>query len=428
MGAAAVYRTAPAEGLPLSRSRVGVMPGERLAVVTMAGTVAMLPLLVPAGPANIAPVDALIALSIVTCLLWAGRSGHRWRVPYVVPVVLLLAGGAIGGMLGPVPRSAVIALVQDGVLIVWCWAVVNLAHRAANLRLLMTTWAYSSIVWATLVFVGLATGTRALTGQIERQGTRVHLTLADPSYAANYLLLSLFVMWAIGRPRRAWLRRSAYVLLIAAMVPTGSNSGMLSLIVGVGVATAVGAYRRHGIVPAASAAAAVAVVGFLLVSGFNLRGVEERAAGSPHAFVRDGIGRGTSVDQRSMLVGESLPLYRSAPPLGQGPVSTKARLRAQQAPFIKEAHNDYLAALIERGAVGFLGVAILVAALLRRALSVAGGPLANGFASVVLRPNALAGAIAAVLVVSVVYEIFHVRHVWTMFAFVAALSIWGGRE
>jgi O-antigen ligase len=428
MGAAAVHRTAPAEALPLRWSDAGVVWDERLALVTMACTVAMLPLLVPKGPANVAPVDALIALSILTCLMWAGRSGHLWRLPYVIPVVLLLAGGAIGGILGPVPRSAVIALVQDGVLIVWCWTVANLAHRAANLRLLMTTWAYSSIFWATLIFVGLATGTRALTGQIERQGTRVHLTLADPSYAANYLLLSLFVMWAIGRPRRAWLRRSAYVLLIAAMVPTGSNSGMLSLIVGLGVAAAVGVYRRHGLVPATSAMAAVAVVGFLFVSGVNLRAVEERAADSRHAFVRDGIGRGTSVNQRSMLLSESLTLYRSEAPLGQGPVSTKARLRLQQAPFIKEAHDDYLAALIERGALGFLGVAILVAALLRRALSVAGSRLANGFDSVVVRPNALVGAIAAVLVVSVVYEIFHVRHVWTLFAFVAAVSIWGSRE
>ena len=414
---------APAFGVRGSRA----LQGERPALIAAAVAVAMLPLLVPAGPANIAPVDALIATALVACLLWGGTSGHRWRFPYVVPVVLLLAGGALGGMIGPVPRAAVIALAQDAVLIAWCWAVANLSASAANLRVLTATWAYSGIGWASLVFVGLATGSTALTGQIERQGTRVHLTLADPSYAANYLLLSLMIMWATGRPRRTGLRRAAYVLMIAAMVPTGSNSGMLSLLVGLTVAAALGIHRRHGLLPATSALALLTVGGFLLATNLSLAAIEERAHGSRHAFVRDGIGRGTSVDQRSMLAGESLTLYRSGSPLGEGPVSTKPRLRLQQAPFVKEAHNDYLAAIIERGALGFVGVALLVAALLRRSLRVGTGALADDFAAAVPRPNALAGAVAGTMAVSLVYEIFHVRHVWTLFAFVAALSIWGRR-
>jgi len=423
MGAAAVTGGGAA-ALPLRRA----LEGERLALATAAATVAMLPLLVPKGPANVAPVDALIAAAVLACLLWAGRSGHRIRAPYAVPVVLLLAGGAVGGLVGDVPRAAVIALVQDGMLIVWCWTVANLSHTAAGLRTLTSAWVYASIVWASLVFVGLATGTTALTGQIERQGTRVHLTLADPSYAANYLLLSLMLMWATGRPRHRWLRRAACLLMVAAIVPTGSNSGMLSLFVAVGVAAAVGVYRRHGIMLATSALALLLLVGALLVAGIDRRAIEDRAAGSPHAFVRDGVGRGTSVNQRSMLLGESLALYRDGSPLGEGPVSTKERLRRQQAPFVKEAHDDYVAALIERGALGFLGVTLLVAGLLRRVLLVTRARLADDFAAVVVRPNALVGAVCGCLVVSVVYEIFHVRHVWTLFAFVAALSIWGVRD
>lgn len=411
--------------LPLRAGTAAAIDGERLALVATAAAVAMLPLLVPAGPANIAPVDALIAVAIATCLMWAGASRHRVRFPYVVPVGLLLAGGALGAIVGPVPRAGIVAIVQDLVLIVWCWAVANIASRAENLNVLLATWAYSAIGWASLVFVGLATGTTALTGQIERQGTRVHLTLADPSYAANYLLLSLMIMWATGRPRRRPLRYGAYVLVVAAMVPTGSNSGMLSLMVAVIVAMVVGVYRRYGMAAATSALALLAVVGSLLVAGIDLTGIQERAHGSRHAFVRDGIGRGTSVNQRSMLVSESLTLYRDGSPLGEGPVSTKPRLRAAQAPFVKEAHDDYLAALIERGALGFLGVVMLVAALARHGARLARGELTRGFAAVVVRPNALIGAVAGTMVVSVVYEIFHVRHVWTLFAFVAALSLWG---
>jgi len=45
----------------------------------------------------------------------------------------------------------------------------------------------------------------------------------------------------------------------------------------------------------------------------------------------------------------------------------------------------------------------------------------------VVRPNALAGALAGTLVAMTVYELLHVRHVWTLFAVVAAVSIWGRR-
>jgi hypothetical protein len=424
MGTAAAHRP----GGPALHLMVGApaaIHGERVALGATAVAVAMLPLLVPAGPANIAPVDALIAVAIAACLMWAGTSRHRARFPYVVPVGLLLAGGAAGAIVGPVPRAGIIALVQDVVLIVWCWAVANIASRAGNLRILLATWAYSAIGWASMVFIGLATGSTALTGQIERQGTRVHLTLADPSYAANYFLLSFMIMWATGRPRRRPLRYAAYVLVIAAMIPTGSNSGMLSLLVGTIVAVVLGIHRRHGVAPAATALALLAIVGYVLVAGVSLTEIQERAHGSRHAFIRDGIGRGTSVNQRSMLMTESLALYRDGSPLGEGPVSTKPRLRAAQAPFVKEAHDDYLAALIERGVLGFLGVVLLVAALARYGLLLARARLADGFAAVVVRPNALVGAVAGTMVVSVVYEIFHVRHVWTLFAFVAALALWG---
>jgi O-antigen ligase len=275
------------------------------------------------------------------------------------------------------------------------------------------------------VFVGLATGTTLLTGQIERQGTRVHLTLADPSYAANYLLLTFMIIWATGRPRRRILRHAASILVVAAMVPTGSNSGVMSLLVGVTVAVVIGIYRRYGIGPAASTLAVLAVGGYLLATGLSLVDIQERAHGSRHAVIRDGIGRGTSVNQRSMLMGESVALYRDGSPFGTGPVSTKPRLRIAQAPFVKEAHDDYLAALIERGVVGFAGVVILVAILARHGLRIARGGLSPPFAATVVRPGALVGAVAGTMVVSVVYEIFHVRHVWTLFAFLAAVSIWG---
>jgi hypothetical protein len=98
------------------------------------------------------------------------------------------------------------------------------------------------------------------------------------------------------------------------------------------------------------------------------------------------------------------------------------------APFEKEAHDDYVAALIERGVLGFLGIILLVVILARRTLFSATGNLTEGFAKVVIRPNALAGAVAGTLVAGTVYELLHVRHVWTLFGLVTALAIWGTKR
>ena len=400
--------------------------GEGVALKVTAVAVALLPLAVPQGPANTAPIDLFVAAAVATCLLWATAVGFRCRFPYVIPVMLALVGGVVGALVGPVPTSGAVALVQDVVLIAWCWALVNIAHSAANLRLLLTVWVYSAIGWAVLAFIGLATGSTLLTGQIERQGTRLQLTLADPSYTANYFFISIMIMWATRRPRRRVMRLAAYALLLSAIAATGSNSGIVAVVIGTVIATILGTYRRFGAASAIAAFAFILLTGIGLASTVSLADIQAKAHDSRYSFVRQGIGRSTdSAGQRESLLSESIRLYRSGNPLGEGPVSTKPRLRREQAPLIKEAHDDYLAALVERGPIGFVGILVLVSSLGIRGLLVARRRLASGFGAVVAKPNALVGAVGGTLVASTVYELLHVRHIWALFAFVAVLSIWG---
>jgi hypothetical protein len=410
------------------RAMAGRRQGERLAVLTTAVAVGLIPLAVPAGTANAAPIDLLMAIAIGACLFWAGSTGHKWRFPYGIALVLFLAGGALGGLVGPVPRLGAIALAQDVWLLAWCWAVVNIAKSPSNLKTLLTTWAYSSIGWAIVPFIGLAIGSAALTGRTANQGGRIQITLADPSYAANYLFISIMIMWAIGRPRQRVFRYGAYALLLTVIAMTGSNSGVVAVIVGTVVAATLGIYRRSGFVPATTALAFIVLAGYVAASQISLQTIQNNAHDSRYAFVRNGIGRGTSFEQRGQLLQESITLYRTGNPLGEGPVSTKPRLHKEMAPFEKEAHDDYVAALIERGALGFLGLALLVVILARRTLFSATGDLTEGFAKVVIRPNALAGAVAGTLVAGTVYELLHVRHVWTLFGLVTALAIWGTKR
>src|SRR5262249_59582365 len=77
------------------------------------GGLAGIPVLRPSLPGNSSPVDLLIGLGIAATLAWAISTNQRVHVPYVVPVGILMAGGAIGGLAGPAKGLSLLQLVQD---------------------------------------------------------------------------------------------------------------------------------------------------------------------------------------------------------------------------------------------------------------------------------------------------------------------------
>jgi hypothetical protein len=398
----------------------------RLPAAITAAAVALLPVTVPRGPGNVGPADVLIVLAIGAWLFSAATSGERLRFPYALGLGLLMVGGAIGGLAGPVPSAGVLALIQDLLRAGWAWAVVNVCRTPGAASLVLRTWAYSSIGWAIVLFAGLAAHVPAVTGQIPTEGSRTALTFADPNIFANYLFISAMIVCATARPRRRWLRTAACVLLIAALVTTGSNSGLVSVAVGVVVAVVVGVYRRTSLVAAIATAVCLTVAFGGAMSLVSLRSIQQRAYTSGYAVLRDGIGRGqASVNERSKVLSESLGLYAQGGATGEGPVSTKPRLVAAQVAYPKEAHDDYFAALLERGLIGAVGLAIFIPSLVTRTASLIRRTAEPFGAAVLPAPNALVAAVAGTMVTMTVYELLHVRHVWALFAMVAACSVWG---
>jgi hypothetical protein len=397
-----------------------------LPVVMTAAAVVVLPVTVPRGPGNVGPADILIVMAVAAWLFSAATTGERLRFPYALGLGLLMVGGAIGGLAGPVPSAGVLALIQDLLLAAWAWAVITVCRTPLAASLFLRTWAYSSIGWAILLFAGLAAHVPALTGQISSEGSRNALTFGDPNVFANYLFISAMVICAAGRPRRRWLRWAAYVLLIAGLMTTGSNSGLVSVGVGAGVAVVLRAYRRGSLVSAIATTLCLTVALGGALSLISLHSIQERAYTSGYAVLRDGIGRGqASVNERSKVLSESLGLYADGGAAGAGPVSTKPRLEAAQVPYPKEAHDDYFAALLERGLIGAVGLAILIASLVARTGSLIRRRSEPFGAAVLPVPTALVAAVAGTMVTMTVYELLHVRHVWALFAIVAACAIWG---
>lgn len=399
---------------------------EKLALAASAIGVAMLPVLQPLGPGNVSPVDALIALALLMTLVWAGSLHHPIRLPYALSVGVIMVGGIIGALAGPVPTAGLLAVVQDLVLLAWCAALANLARTPHALRILLETWVWSSIAWAALLLVALAVGAEAISGITASEGGRTSLTFGDPNYSANYFVISMMIICATRRPSQRAARIGAYALLLVSWGLAGSNSGLVSLSVALVVIALLSTFRKWGVVPMVGLAGLLLVAAYGVATTVNLGEIQQSARFSTSRVVRDWVGRSAeSSNARQTLFRESVDLYYGGGLLGQGPVSTKTRLAAAQEPYVKEAHDDYLASLLERGLIGALGLLLLISAIIARTFAGVGRPLATGFADILPRPNALAGAVLGCLVAGFVYELLHVRHVWALFAIIAGLYLWG---
>lgn len=402
--------------------------GGRLALGATCVAVAMLPLVTPRGPGNAAPVDGLIVVAIVVSLLWLASAARVLKWPFGIAVGLSVAAGALGAIVGPVPGNGAVALFQDLTLFCWCVVVVNVAASPHATHTILKTWAACGTGWAMVLVLAVLSGNPAIAGVTARNGARAALTFGDANLAASYFFLSLMIVWAVQWPVRRAPRLIAYLLLVLALVMTGSNGGMFVLVLGAAVAGAVGVARRSGAIAGVAVAALFTAAAGASVLVVDPDAIQTKARASSVPLIRDSIGRAAdSVGDREALLSQTVDLYREHGGLGGGPRSTKATLTKLEAPFVKEAHNDYVAALTERGVLGVVALTLLVGSILYRVGKVGFGEPIGGFDGVVARPGALVGAAVGTLTAATFYEVLHFRHLWTLLALIAAVQIWGRR-
>lgn len=417
--------TAPA---PPSGSvgRPALARGDVLATA-MGFTTCLLPFLDPAGPGNTAPADAGIALCVVLAVLWAAREHLPIRLPYLVGVAGLVLGGAFAAYISAAPIGAALVLIQDLLLLAWAVALALGRHNPAVIAAVTVAWCRTATIYSGAMSVAYLLGVDAMAGVSAKDGVRASYTFGDPNLAANYLVVSLFVIAACKHPRSPGVRRIAYVMVLLAIGFTGSNGAMLTLLVGLVLAFTVTRYRRHGAVAGAAALAMTALIGGLMVGlvmpRVDLGQIRERAAGSV-PLLRDSFGRsGNSSSERVTIIREGASLFLQGDAAGYGPARTKASLAATQAPYVKEAHNDYLATLLERGLIGAIGLLLLGVAVLVRCLRLVFGTLPKAYAELVPRPWLLAVVGPVMATAAGFYEILHFRHLWTWLGLVAALVL-----
>lgn len=397
---------------------------QRTAMLALTAAFIFQPILRPARPGNSSPVDIFTVASIVTAAIWATSSHQKLRAPYIIPVFLILAAGAASGLACLLPGTSVLALADDLLLFAWCTTVVNVLSSPRAMRWALAAWSWSGIFWAGLVVAAWLGHITPLEGLLPADGNRVLFTFGDPNYASTYWDTTIFVVCAARTPGKRWMRVIGYLLLGGALALTESNGGTLALGTGVFFLLLVRAYRKRGW----AGSVAVALVIGLSVGGFftavPLNSIRQWAAASNQPFLVNSIGRSAqSSAERSQLIRESEQLYeRSYGVLGLGPASTKPLLTRWLYPYANEAHDDWLAALVEGGVIGLFGLILLVCSVAARAGPVVRHPLSARYAAAVPVPAALVAGLLALGVNSFYEEILHFRFLWALLGVIAVLG------
>jgi hypothetical protein len=377
----------------------------------------------PSGPGNSSPVDVFIGVTIVATLVWALQSRLPLHLPYAIPAGILFAAGAIAGLAGPFPDLSLLQLFQDLVLFAWCAALVNIARRPAAFRFLLRAWSLGAILWAALLIFAYATGNEALSGVTDREGPRASLLAGDPNLLATYFVLSIMVCGATGWPSRRGLRLAGYGVLLGALGLTFSNGGMLALLVATVVSLVIWSARRFGLVPTTVPVAALCLLlGVAVLTNLNL---QELARTSGQPFLQNSLGRSDqSTAERATIIQEAVVLFNDGGPLGWGPRATKSVLAARQAPYAKEAHDDYIAAVVERGLLGGVGLLALIAAVAVRVPVLLRRPQGLALRAPIRHTAPIVGVIIGLAVFATNEQVLHFRQVWALFAVIAAYHLW----
>jgi O-antigen ligase len=394
----------------------------------LAATVALLPLLLPRGPGQSTPVDAVAFAYILVAVVGLCRSGRTLLLPAKTAFLLILGASLAATVFGLSLTDSMLSLLVEAYLFLLFICVANDLHAdPRGLRVVLTVWVVAALVWAA-VYVGFHLELlprwlqELLLAGSGGEGRRVAGAARNPNLAAGYMMTSFFVLLGSPWPRRRPARLAAAGWLLFALYVTGSNGALLGVAAGLAV-LAVAAGVRSSQRPGER----LALVGAALVTGGLMLGAVV-GTGIPRVGVSDvqalaarerGGTLGYSLGRLDRSIAGRLTLWSQAwdgagsqVVVGVGP-GAAARIPLVEGTLQRGLHNDYLAFLIERGVLGLLGLLALTAALLRWSGRLLGGYLPDGRAGW-WPPAGLGGAVVASLLLSTNHESFHFRHLWVL--------------
>jgi hypothetical protein len=386
------------------------------------------PLCVPYGPGQSALLDFvnLPALALFGLFVLSGR---RFRTPFFFPVLLIAVGSGLATIGAPSMTKAVLSVAQDIYLFSWFLMLVNVMSSERDVRAVRIAWMWTAVAVSFVALGQVFLHSGSLGGLLGARGLRPAATLYNSNMLADYLVVSLFIAVSLWKDvRRRWLVPVIGTLLIG-LIATKSNGGLISLGVGLVVWAVLRAISsRMAIKPLLATLVFIAgLVGIAWWMNAEFRfGDEQLASIRRHTFASR---MEHSAESRGRIR-ETLERTYARSPLGIGPgnsgaltvgIAERERRDSYQS---KEAHSDYLAYAIERGPLGLVGLIVM---MVMGFAHVAGYWRYSPHRGVRSRhasrwTAAMAAALTASAVHSLVIEKLHFRHYWLLLAMVCASS------
>ena len=391
-------------------------------------TIVLVPVVVPTGPAESAMVDLVSAVALP---IFAASIAVRRRpltIPFLIPVFLISVGSLVATLNAVSPSDAYLAMVQDLYLFAWFIMLVNLLRDGRDLTTFRVIWMWTANAIALYgIYIVITVGHSGLLDLIKPRGARAISTFYDPNMYANYLVLSLFVVLGLGEEIGRLVRWGSIALLLVGILASKSIGGLTSLGVGFAVWLLARAWTMR-ISPAGLAA--LGLVGASLALG-ALWVVKGMGVGEPQfeqVTSRSVFGRAGHSSEGRFHIWDALLKRYVKTPVGIGPGNSQSiqlSLEERERPnsiMSKEAHNDYLAYLVERGPLALLGLLLLKLGAFRRVILWWRRREREGYRTGGVFVSASLAALSASAMHSFTLETMHFRHEWLFLAMVCALG------
>ncbi|TDC72760.1 O-antigen ligase family protein, partial [Actinomadura sp. 7K507] len=402
------------------------------AIALVAG-IASLPMLMPAGlapgPGNTALPDVVLIVLVIMTFLWAGTRRLPVRWPFLLPTLLTVLAGGVAALVNDV---GALTLVKDLFVLLWAVCVANLGRDPSLLRVALRAFVWIGTIYALVMMAGFALGIDAMSGK-QVDGERLMFTFGDANYAANWFICVFFIVRATRFPGRRWLRWTVCGILIAAELLTGSNGGLLALCCALLLGYLFRLLREgkaHHAVAVGAAAVFLGGGAVAVVTQVDIQPLLDRAS-QVSPVIRDSVGRttGESTDSRSTVFSTTWDMIKARDhPWGIGAAQTETQMLVRQESYVQEAHNDYIASVLERGFIGGVALILMVSVLVLRAVRIARrGALKPEYARLVPHPELFGALVAVFLICALFYEVLHYRHGFAIFGLIAALDLFGRR-
>lgn len=383
----------------------------RFGMVLMIGLAVFLPL-ERWQVAGLIPADLILLVMIDTAWPLLLRDRVRVRFPLALGVWLILMGGLIGALSVLDVGKASIALVQEVYLFLVFVTLVNAFISKEAFLKFVKVWVMVAAVETVLLLTGRFRLVPAfLGGAIEgKPGDPSEFghalgTFLNSNAAGAYLLLSFFLLLAIPFPRNRLMRGALLVLYVAGIFGSGSNAALMGLVFGTAVATVYWLHHR-GRALLFSVGLVSALVVLAIPLGLFLYPLLPSSIGSAEkGDLLFAFGRVVEkLEKRGFIWQVGFEAFGDYP-LGIGPNVSKSATGLG-------LHSDYIAFMVERGALGFIGL-ILIFGEVFFWLALAGREAIdrNHF----MATGALLGALVGVLAAAASHEITHGRPVWLIF-------------